>query len=86
MDITDEQWAVIEPLIIQPVPRADGKGRSRQDDLALLNGMIWILRTEAACADLPDRYPPYHIVHRLLQEWIDNLLLEQGQLGHRLAQ
>jgi transposase len=29
MDITDEQWAVVELLIIQPAPRADGKGRPR---------------------------------------------------------
>lgn len=47
MDLTNEQWEVIEPLIIRPAPRADGKGRPRQDDRALLNGMIWILRTGA---------------------------------------
>jgi transposase len=92
MDLTDEQWAVVDPLIIRPAPRADGKGRPRQDDRALLNGMIWILRTGAPWADLPDRYPPYQSVHRRFQEWVDNGsferiltaladdLLERGQL------
>lgn len=72
MDLTDEQWNVIDPLIFRLPPRADGKGRPRQDDRPLLNGMLWVLRTGAPWKDLPDRYPPYQSVHRRFQEWIDN--------------
>jgi transposase len=77
MDLTDEQWAVIDPLIIQPPRRADGRGRPRQDDRPLLNGILWILRTGAPWPDLPDRYPPFQSCHRRFQEWIENGTFEQ---------
>jgi transposase len=60
MDLTDEQWAVLEPLIPTPPRRADGKGRPWRDPRDILNGILWIfLRTGAPWHDLPERYPPY---------------------------
>lgn len=44
MDLTDEQWTLIEPLI--PVqPRNDGQGRPSQLARFVLNDIYWILRT-----------------------------------------
>jgi transposase len=77
MDLTDEQWNVLEPLIVRLPARPDGKGRPRQDDRPLLDGMLWILRTGAPWKDLPPRYPPYQSVHRRFQEWVDNGSFEQ---------
>jgi len=37
MDLTDAQWAVLEPLF-RPNRRADGRGRPWQDTRAVLNG------------------------------------------------
>src|SRR5215216_5555041 len=70
MDLTDEQWAVVERLLPKPVKRADGKGRPRVDDRAILNGILWIMRTGAPWHDLPERYPPYQTCHRRFQQWI----------------
>ena len=70
MDLTDEQWAVVEPLIPKPPQRADGKGRPRIDDRQILNGILWIMRTGAQWKDLPDRYPSYQTCHRRYQEWV----------------
>ena len=64
MDLTNEQWAVLEPLM-RPKRRADGRGRPWQDTRRVLNGVLWILRTGAPWKDLPDRYPPYHGSARL---------------------
>lgn len=72
MGVMDEQWSVIEPFIIRPSRRADGKGRPWQDDRPLLTGMFWILRTGAPWPDLPERYPPYQHVHHRFQAGIDN--------------
>jgi transposase len=36
---------------------------------AVLNGILWILRTGAPWADLPHRYPPKSTCHRRFQEW-----------------
>ena len=36
----------------------------------MLNGILWILRTGAPWADLPDRYPSYQTCHRRFQLWV----------------
>jgi len=53
MDLTDEQWAVVEPLLPRPIKRADGKGRPRVDNHAILNGILWVMRTGAPWHDMP---------------------------------
>lgn len=69
MDLTNEQWKILEPLIPEPPGRADGRGRPRRHPREVLNGILWILRTGAQWADLPKRYPPYQTCHRRFQEW-----------------
>src|SRR5258708_31578040 len=59
MDLTDDQGQVLEPLIGAMPRRADGRGRPWRDSREVLNGIVWILRTGAQWADLPERYPPY---------------------------
>ncbi len=70
MDLTDEQWEILEPLIPVPPRRADGKGRPWRDPRDVLNGVLWILRTGAPWHDLPERYPPYQTCHRRFQRWV----------------
>ena len=55
-DLTDSQWATLDPLIPEPSRRKDGRGRSWKYRRAVLNGIPWVLRTGAPWADLPDRY------------------------------
>jgi transposase len=76
LDLTDEQWRVLDPLIPVTPRRADGKGRPPTDRRALLNGVLWVLRTGAAWADLPDRYPPHTTCHRWFQDWVRSGVLE----------
>jgi transposase len=64
MELTDEQWAVLAPLIPEVPRREDGKGRPRRAAREVLDGILWILRTGAQWADLPDRHPPYQTCHR----------------------
>ncbi len=45
MDLTDEQWEILEPLIPTPPRREDGRGRPWRDPRDVLNGILWILRT-----------------------------------------
>lgn len=70
MDLTDEQWAIVQPLIPQPPRRADGRGRPRIEDRQILNGILWIMRTGAPWKDMPERYPSYQTCHRRFQEWV----------------
>src|SRR6059058_3224734 len=68
MDLSDAQWKVLEPLLQEHV-REDGRGRPWKDARAVLNGVLWILRTGAQWQDLPKRYPPYQTCHRRFQRW-----------------
>jgi transposase len=69
MDLMDEQWAVLEPLIGAMPRRADGRGRPWRSSREVVNGVLWILRTGAQWADLPARYPPSQTCHRRSQRW-----------------
>jgi transposase len=69
--LTDEQWAVLAPLIPPPKRRSDGRGRPvEHDDRAVMNGVLWILRTGACWADLPDEYPSYSTCFRRFSQWV----------------
>ena len=76
MDLTDEQWAIVGPLLPKPLKRADGKGRPRIDSRAILNGILWVMRTGAPWHDMPNRYPPYQTCHRRFQEWARSGMFE----------
>lgn len=73
MDLTDEQWKLIAPLVADK-PRIkrrkiDGRGRPRVPARPIMNAILWVLRTGAPWYDLPDRYPPYQTCHRRFQQW-----------------
>jgi transposase len=70
-ELTDEQWAILEPLIPETARRADGRGRPQvHDNRAVLNGVLWVLRTGAAWADLPDRFPSGSTCFRRFSRWV----------------
>jgi transposase len=83
MDLTDEQWAILKPLIPIPPRRADGRGRPWRDAREVLNGILWILRTGAQWNDLPARYPPYQTGHRRFQQWVRSGVFQH--IPHALA-
>jgi transposase len=70
MDLTDEQWLMLERLIPELPRREDRRGRPWRDSLEVWNGILWILRTGAPWKDLPERYPPYQTCHRRFQAWV----------------
>lgn len=77
MDLTDEQWAVLEPVFRHP-PRPPGKaGRPPREPRGMVDGILWVLRTGAPWADLPSRYPPYQTCHRWFQTWCEDGTLKQ---------
>ena len=69
-DLTDAQWAILDPLIPEPERRKDGRGRPWKDRRSVLDGILWVLRTGAPWADLPGRDPSYQTCHRRFQQWV----------------
>src|SRR5688572_16895866 len=69
MDLTNEQWTLIDSLLPADPVRADGRGQPGTDRRQVFNGILWILRTGAPWKDLPERYGKYQTVHRRFQNW-----------------
>lgn len=73
-ELTDEEWAVVAPLL--PEPRS--VGRRARSNRQMLNGMLWILRTGAPWRDLPrDRFGPFTTVHTRFVVWRRDGLLDR---------
>ena len=71
MELTNEQWTRIEPIILKSAPEKDPRGRKPKPARDVMNGILWILRTGAPWKDMPSRYPPYQTCHRRFQEWTE---------------
>lgn len=71
MDLTDEQWAAVRQHIPEPerMRTTARGGRPWREPRDVLNGILWVLRTGAPWADIPDRYPAYQTCHRRFQKW-----------------
>jgi transposase len=76
MNITDEQWKIVEPHLPEGKSGKGKRGRPAIDFRAVLNGILWILRTGAPWHDLPNRYPPYQTCHRRFQEWVNAKVMQ----------
>lgn len=76
MHLSDAQWEVVKPLLREKV-RSDGRGRPWREARAVLDGVLWILRTGARWQDLPRQYPPYQTCHRRFQQWVREGRLER---------
>src|SRR5215471_17958025 len=67
-DLTDEEWALLEPLI----PPEKPGGRPRQVDMrAVLNGIFYVLRAGCAWRMIPREYPPKSTVYAYFARFRD---------------
>jgi transposase len=65
-DLTDKQWAVIEPL----VPDAKPGGRERKaDKRELVEAILYALRSGCSWRMLPHDFPPWQTVYYYLRRW-----------------
>ncbi len=63
--LTDEQWALIADLF--PAPR--WTGRPPRDRRAIVDGILWNLRTGSPWRDLPEDFGSWQTVWRLFDQW-----------------
>jgi putative transposase len=65
-DLTDEQWALLEPLL----PRASRRGRPRKTDLReVVNALFYHTREGGSWRALPHDFPPWRTVYNYFQGW-----------------
>ena len=64
-DLTDVQWAVLEPLLPKVVTGRPPKWSKRQ----LIDGIRWRVRVGAPWRDVPALYGPWQTVYGLFRRW-----------------
>jgi transposase len=68
-DLTNAQWAVLEPLL----PKGKKPGRPpKHSKRQLIDGIRFRTRTGVPWRDLPERYGPWETVYDLFRRWQRN--------------
>jgi transposase len=65
-DLTDQEWAILEPLV--PPPKAGGRP-STWPRREFLNAVFYVLRSGAAWRLLPHDVPPWQTVYHYVRLW-----------------
>lgn len=76
-EISDEVWAVLEPLM----PTVRGRSRPWADHRIAVEGMAWKYRTGAPWRDVPERFGKWNSIYKRFARWAhdgtwDKLLAE----------
>jgi putative transposase len=64
-DLTDEQFAILGPML----PRPKRTGRPPADLRAVLNAILYLVRTGCQWRMLPKDFPPWSTVHTWYRRW-----------------
>jgi transposase len=62
-DLSDDEWALLEPLMPQ------SRKSARIDDRKIMNAIFYVLRTGMPWRDLPERYGPYTTAYNRFNRW-----------------
>jgi transposase len=65
-DMTDEQWALLEPLLPDRTPRRGGQW---VDHRQVVDGVLWRTRTGSPWRDLPTSYGKWKTVYNRHRRW-----------------
>ena len=68
MDLTDQQWHLLEPLFKEPSLQSS-RGRPPLNSRPILDGILWKIRTAVPWADLPTCYPSHQTCFRRYRLW-----------------
>lgn len=65
-ELTDDQWAAIEPHL---PPQRPATGRPNRPHREIINAILWRLRAGAPWRDLPERFGPWETVYSRFRRW-----------------
>jgi transposase len=64
-DLTDAEWAVLEPLL----PEQPVRGGQWRDHRQVVNGICWVKRTGSPWRDMPERYGSWKTAYERFRRW-----------------
>ena len=84
-DLTDSEWAQIEPILYEDVYRKAGsKGKYPRKEM--FNAILYVLRTGCQWTDIPHDFPPWKTVYSQFLRWRDKNIFQKlnTKLNRRL--
>src|SRR5687768_3416779 len=85
-DLTDEQWAVLLPLLPPEMPESRSQAVDRRE---IVNALLYVLRSGVPWSYLPHDLPPWQVAWACSRQWRDDgtldLLYEQLRAQGRRA-
>ncbi len=73
-DLTDAQWAMLEPLIPPPKP---GGRPAKYERREIVNAIVYLLRSGCSWRLLPHDLPPWRIVYWYFMQWRNEGVFER---------
>jgi transposase len=68
-DLTDQQWAVLAPLVPAPKPGGRPAKHPRRE---IVDALRYVLRGGISWRALPHEYPPWQTVYDYFRQWRDD--------------
>ena len=69
-DLTDRQWAIVEPLLPDLPPAGPGGRPPSHDKREIVNAILYQVRAGAAWRMLPGKdFPPWQTVYGYFRDW-----------------
>src|SRR3954466_9781889 len=65
-DTSDEQWALVEPLLPEPKPGGRPEKHPRRE---VVDAILYVVRTGCAWRALPADFPPWQTVYWYFARW-----------------
>lgn len=75
--LTDAEWEILEPLLIQILPAKKQTRRSNWTKREILDGILYQLKNGCNWQDLPKDLPPYSTVYWHYKQWRTTGVFEQ---------
>jgi transposase len=65
-NLNNDEWSLLAPFLIEKGPK---RGRPPRDHRRVLDGVVWIARTNSPWRDLPQEYGNWSSVYRQFLRW-----------------
>jgi transposase len=79
--VTDEMWAPLDPILVDPPRRFRNPGRARYSPRQCLEGILYVLYTDTPWLQVPYRelgLPSGETCRRRLEEWVETGVFAQA--------
>jgi transposase len=73
-DVTDAEWALVEPLV--PAPKSGGR-KAEHSRREIMNAIFYVLRSGCQWRMLPHDFPPWETVYDYFRRWRDGGVWEE---------